>query len=149
MTTLNTILDALKAEATAHRQLRSFFFGFGNEVEERSGHEYPVLWASLVGGSGYRTNEGVLVLQLAFLDTVPTEAPDKRQEVYSDMFTVMGDILAVMGSPTYEADFLVNVGQVTATESPFDFSGDKLYGWMVPVEFAFTYTMNHCAVPKA
>lgn len=144
MLTFNQVITALQQLAESHYQIQSF--GFGNiwDIEEKdklSNTHYPMMFATTNPGKG---GKGVLEvnLKLLFFDLVKSDQSDIN-EVLSDQFSIMQDVLAQLKSPVY--DFSV------ADTFSFDDFAEKftrdVAGWEVNVVLRLPWAADRCQVP--
>lgn len=143
--THNQIVKLLEDISTNHYQLNGFGFGDVWEYLASSTKQTPCLWGVL-NGSNRNGKELTLNYTLLVFDQVKRDESNEN-EVLSDTYQILTDVITILNSPTYASQFILGVSNTMQdfTER-FDSS---VSGWSVDVSFRIPFDNDICQIPSS
>ena len=140
--TLNQIVATINNLATAHKQIKSVYFGdLADYLSRGTENVYPSLYYDLTGGS-VQERGVTLNFSLYFFDRMLPEDTNET-EVLSDMLEVCQDIIAQLRYNNWEFDEGLTATLTFFTED----TPDLLAGVRADITLDLPYTANRCVIP--
>lgn len=148
--TLNQIIKRLKSLAEAHKQVNSFYYGDISEFEHQPASDvnYPIVVVTHDTGTVSRTNknrEHNLIIYFLDLINVADQTEKNKEEVLSDMVSVMEDFVALMNSNDFQ--FTWSVSQDNNFTLIVNGNADVVGGAALQITVGVDNTTNRCQVP--
>ena len=146
---LFTIVKALEAFATRHKQINAFQFGPMDEadISKLSADKHPLLHVTCMGVS---LDEGSAALDFDILvGTMQPPDLDSRVNVLSNMLYIFKDVIAFLKHHDYEDDFVsrATIALPVDADSYVVKLDNMLVGWQGQVTLTFDNLNNLCLVP--
>jgi hypothetical protein len=145
--TLNQVLERIRINCLAHKQINRFFFGKEWELLNDKKSEYACVLCEDQGGSIDRSrNARILNFRLYFLDlvNVSEDTEGNEQEVLSDMLSVAEDIIALLNRYEYEDWMIQETSSLQLITEVYD---DMNAGVYIDVSISVDYLTDRCQVP--
>ena len=141
--TLNQVVQTINNLATAHKQIKSVYFGdLADYLSRGTENVYPSLYYDLTGGNV--AERGItLNFSLYFFDRMLPEDTNET-EVLSDMLEVCQDIIAQLRYNNWEFDEGLNASLTFFTED----TPELLAGVRADITLELPFTANRCQVPS-
>ena len=141
--TLNQVVQTINNLATAHKQIKSVYFGdLADYLSRGTENVYPSLYYDLTGGNV--AERGItLNFSLYFFDRMLPEDTNET-EVLSDMLEVCQDIIAQLRYNNWEFDEGLNASLTFFTEE----TPELLAGVRADITLELPFTANRCQVPS-
>lgn len=140
--TLNNIVATINNLATAHKQIKSVYFGdLADYLSRGTENVYPSLYYDLTGGN--IVERGVsLSFSLYFFDRMLPEDTNET-EVLSDMLEVCQDIIAQLRYNNWEFDEGLSATLTFFTED----TPELLAGVRADITLELPFTADRCQIP--
>lgn len=144
MITLNKLIKIVEDYATAHKQLKSYYFGDPwNELSGGQSIHYPMLFSTLQPNRVSGTSD-ITVLRFYVCDKVK-KGLRNQVDVLSDCKLICLDTLTYFKQYTFD-ELLVLGTEVTLTDFSGDFN-DEISGWFFDIEFKAIFEWDACGIP--
>lgn len=141
--TLNQIVKTINNLATAHKQIKSVYFGdIADYLSRGTENVYPSLYYDLTGGS-VQERGVTLNFSLYFFDRMLPEDTNET-EVLSDMLDVCQDIIAQLRYNNWEFDEGLNATLTFFTED----TPELLAGVRADITLELPFIADRCQVPS-
>jgi len=140
--TLNQVVDTITQIATAHKQIKSVYFGdIADYLSKGTDNIYPSLYYD-VTGANIQGKSLTLNFSLYFFDRMLAENTNET-EVLSDMLEVAQDILAQLKYNNFIFDEMTSATISFITED----TPDLLAGVKVDMALDIPFLADRCQVP--
>lgn len=140
--TLNQVVATINNLATAHKQIKSVYFGdLADYLSRGTENVYPSLYYDLTGGS-VQERGVTLNFSLYFFDRMLPEDTNET-EVLSDMLEVCQDIIAQLRYNNWEFDEGLTATLTFFTED----TPELLAGVRADITLELPFIANRCQVP--
>jgi hypothetical protein len=139
----NKIIKLLEYVSINHYQINGFGGGDLWEYLASNTPDTPTLWWVL-NGSTRDNKEHIFNYSLFVFDLVKRDESNK-DEVLSDTHQIMLDVLAILNSPTYSTQFLLN-----PSNSLDDFTerfDSVVAGWKCDIQIRTMFDNDVCQIP--
>lgn len=143
--THNGIVKLLEDIADNHYQINGYGFGDVWEYLASDTKKTPCLWGVL-NGSNRNGKELTLNYTLLVFDQVKRDESNENN-VLSDTYQILTDVLTILNSPTYSSQFILGV-----SNSMQDFTerfDNAVSGWSVEVSFRIPFDNDICQIPSS
>lgn len=147
--TLNQLIQRLQNLAQSHKQLHDFRFGDVTEWLAGSDIKYPACFIDIANATIDRTNHQSRYQVQIWLCDLINVAQDSRAnevEVFSDLMSIMEDLLALINDPNLQDDW------TPGEAAPVQLMKEKFEDWtgavMTTLDIATDYLSDNCQVPK-
>lgn len=147
--TLNNVIDRIGLICTSHKQIRTFDKGLEQDAQVDHTTKYP--YAYLINNDGsislLPSGQSTLNYRLKLMDLVNVSEDTKtnEQDVQSDMFSIMQDIVTQINYPAYN-DWKISTSM--QVELFVENDGDMVAGVYLDFSITITFEQNRCAVPS-
>jgi len=142
-TSINQILNIIKTISQNHSQVNGYMFGEESDISASEQEQYPLVWSNLlpssISESTLTLNVNLLVLDIQKADQ------SNEQDTLSDTFSICQDIWAMLNSPTYYENYVLQ--ESVQLETIREGLPDMVNGWRMSLAFDMPSTQNRCQVP--
>jgi hypothetical protein len=144
MLTLNKLVIAIESYATAHKQIKSWFFGDPwDELNGGQSIHYPMLFGTLQPNRISGTSD-VTVIRFYICDK-SKKGLRNQLEVLSDCKQICLDTLIYFMQ--YDFSELIKINSEVTLTDFVDAFNDEVAGWYFDVEFSAIFEWDACSIP--
>lgn len=146
--TLNQVLKRIRTIAESHQQIRSYQNGQLQEMFNDKQTKYAaaclqyVIGSVNTGGHQVTTNFSLLICDLVH---VSQDTRSNEDEVLSDTFSILMDLIAQINYPGYN-DWRISTSNNAQAFVQSD--GDMYAGWSIEFSISWIFPQNICQVPS-
>ena len=144
MLTLNKLVIAIESYATAHKQIKSWFFGDPwDELNGGQSIHYPMLFGTLQPNRISGTSD-VTVIRFYICDK-SKKGLRNQLEVLSDCKKICLDTLIYFKQ--YQFDEIIKINTEATLTDFVDAFNDEVAGWYFDIEFSAIFEWDACSIP--
>jgi len=147
--TLNNVIDRIELICTSHSMIRTFGKGLEQDAQVDHTTKYPYVYLIDNGGSISLSPSGQATLsyRLKIMDlvNVASDTNKNEQDVQSDMFGIMQDIITQINYPAYN-DWKISTGM--QVELFVENDSDMVAGVYLDFSITIMFEQNRCEIPS-
>lgn len=147
--TLNNVIDRIELICTSHNMIRAFGKGLEQDAQTDHTTKYPYAYLIDNGASISLTPSGLSTLnyrlKLMDLVNVSEDAKANEQDVQSDMFSIIQDIITQINYPAYNDWKISSSNQV---ELFVENDSDMVAGVYLDFSITIMFEQNRCEIPS-
>ena len=144
MLTLNKLITAIATYTTAHKQIKSWFFGDPwDELNGGQSIHYPMLFGTLQPNRISGTSD-VTVIRFYVCDK-SKKGLRNQLEVLSDCKQICLDTLIYFKQ--YQFDEIIKINTEATLTDFVDAFNDEVAGWYFDIEFSAIFEWDACSIP--